>query len=183
MKTALWQDQYAARNTIGYLAEELQAELAKEYVETNITPERYQSGIIRVRELLSRHLTLDESTIDRIVSTQVESFLRIEEPAKDYVQKRREDVDIDKPVYATPHVKERALQRIGEDADIDWVLRDMFHSGKTIYTQYDIHPHRLFEFSGDVFEMVYEETNQEYILITVFPREDYSNSNCKNGKH
>ncbi|MDD5182451.1 MAG: hypothetical protein PHC66_04785 [Candidatus Nanoarchaeia archaeon] len=175
IKDALWTDQYAARNTIDYLTEELQAELAGEYVNKNITPESYHRGIRQVRELLNRHLSLDEDNIEKIVSAQVESILRIEEPTKKRAPKTKEDIDYDKQIYATMHVKERALERIGEDADIDWVLQDMFHSGKTIYTQYDIHPHRLFMFSGDMHEIVYEETDQEYILITVFPHEDYKN--------
>lgn len=166
----LWSSKPASRNIINYISEERQKEIALNYIKNNSISDRI--GVRRVKatkELLQKYLTINEEAIDSLINKELDNYFEAIFIEHIPIKEQKPDIDYNKPVYATPHIKERARKRIGEDADLEWVLKDIFHSGKTVYRLLDMTPHRIFEFSGELFDIPYFETDEEYILITVFP--------------
>jgi hypothetical protein len=184
---ALWEDESPARNMIDYMDKDTQKSLAKDYLKLTAIPEKNGlHGITKAKKKLQKHLSLDETTLDGIISDELDAYFEKKkaEPKTKTVE-LKPDIDFNKQIYFTLHVKERAVERVGEDADQEWALRDMFHSGKTVYVAGDNCPHRIFKFSGEIFEIPYYETPEEYVLVTLFDFKGFGlndNGYCKGHK-
>jgi hypothetical protein len=179
IKTALWTNKTTSKNMINYLSKTKQAKLADEYISKNSISETI--GIRRInatKDILLKHLSLDELKINWLIDSKLEQYITQSEKddasqSKTKFVESKNGINASKPVFVTQHLKQRALQRIGMGADNASVLKDMFHNGKTINSFYDLTPRRIFEFSGELFEMPYIDTGEEYVLLTVFPRKKY----------